>query len=96
MKTSVSRIVKAFALYRLDMLIKIDDIINDLNVILQQQHGAYLSGIKKIVKIENTLLILNELKSFDSFEGYDDDDDNYAHANNTQLQKLKVQQLKAI
>jgi len=35
MKTSVSRIVKAFALYRLDMLIKIDDIINDLNVILE-------------------------------------------------------------
>ena len=41
------------------------------------------------------MLILNELKSYHSFEGHDDDDD-YAYAKNIQLRKLKVQQLKAI
>merc|ERR1712238_489600 len=77
MKTSVSRIVKAFALHCLDMLIEIDDIIKDLNVLLEEQHGDYLNDIKtKIVKIENALLMLNELKSFHSFEG-----DDYAHLN---------------
>ena len=47
MKTSVSRIVKAFALHRLDMLIEIDDIINDLNILLEEQHDEYLNDIKK-------------------------------------------------
>ena len=58
------------------MLIEIDDIIKDLNVLLEEQHGDYLNDIKKkIVKIENALLMLNELKPFHSFEGHDHDDD---------------------
>ena len=36
MKISVSRIDKAFALHRLDILIENDDIINDLYVLLEE------------------------------------------------------------
>ena len=89
MKTPVSRIVKAFTLHRLDMLIEIDEINNDLNVLLEEQHGEYLNDIyKKIVKVENALLMLNELKPFHSFEGHDDDndDDDYAHPNNIKIE----------